>query len=142
MIFFTKLLAFVEQTKGGKVRAVKVLEKERLAVQGVYGEVISAVFGPKFNKIESVYQGHAREQAQTEKKNIVMKREQRSRRFSDVSALNTRWSVGVGVWMCLGCKGRATDHLTCTIDSFFGHISSSVSASTFHEERIADRMPR
>jgi len=36
----------------------------------------------------------------------------------------------------------ATDHFTCTIDSFFGHISSNVSASTFHEERRADRMPR
>jgi hypothetical protein len=36
----------------------------------------------------------------------------------------------------------ATDHFTCTIDSFFGHISSSVSASIFHEESIVDRMPR
>lgn len=41
-----------------------------------------------------------------------------------------------------GKGGPATDHLTCTIDSFFGQISSNVSASIFHEERIADRMPR
>ena len=41
-----------------------------------------------------------------------------------------------------GLGGVATDHFTCTIDSFFGHISSNVSASTFHEERRADRMPR
>jgi hypothetical protein len=33
----------VEKTEGGKVRPVKMLEKERLAVQGVYGEMISAV---------------------------------------------------------------------------------------------------
>jgi len=33
----------VEKTEGGKVRPVKVLEKERLVVQGVYGEMISAV---------------------------------------------------------------------------------------------------
>ena len=33
----------MKKTQGGKVGPVKVLEKERLAVQGVYGEMISAV---------------------------------------------------------------------------------------------------
>jgi hypothetical protein len=50
------LLAFVDKTEGGKVRPVKVLEKERLVVQCVYGEMISAVlfvflFGSDQNRI-------------------------------------------------------------------------------------------
>jgi hypothetical protein len=39
----TDELAFVDKTQSGKVWPVKVLEKERLAVQGVYGEMISTV---------------------------------------------------------------------------------------------------
>jgi hypothetical protein len=36
-------LAFVEQTQCGKIGPVIVLEEQGLAVQGVYGEMISAV---------------------------------------------------------------------------------------------------
>jgi len=57
---------------------------------------------------------------------------------------NQRRRQAIKVHETQGCSGGgvATDHFTCTIDSFFGHISSNVSASTFQDERRADRMPR
>lgn len=42
----------------------------------------------------------------------------------------------------LVCDYFATDHLTRTSPSFFGHIASNVSGSIFHCERMAVRIDR